>query len=75
VLRLSKWPKPVENYLSSLVRLARTIKLQSATPSYPKAPRGVTLGVRSGPKHRHLRHMVVFYIEVSLQAMAMRMVG
>jgi hypothetical protein len=37
------------------VRLARTIKLQSATPSYPKAPRGVTSGARLGPKHRQRR--------------------
>jgi hypothetical protein len=36
------------------VRLVRTIKLQSATPSYPKAPRGVTPGARSSPKHRQL---------------------
>jgi hypothetical protein len=35
------------------VHLARTIELQSATPSYPKAPRGATPGARSGPKHRH----------------------
>jgi hypothetical protein len=33
----------------------RTIELHSTTPSYPKAPRGVTLGVRSDSKHRHLR--------------------
>jgi hypothetical protein len=55
VLRLSKRPEPVENCLSSLVRLARTIELQSATLSYPKAPRGVTPGARSGPKHRQAR--------------------
>jgi hypothetical protein len=36
------------------VRPARTIELQSVTLSYPKAPRGVTLGARSGPKHRQL---------------------
>jgi hypothetical protein len=35
------------------MRLARTIELQSTTPSYPKAPRGVTPGARSDPKHRH----------------------
>jgi hypothetical protein len=58
VLRLSKRPEPIENCLSSLVRLARTIDLQSATPSYPKAPRGVTPGARSGPKHRQLAHQV-----------------
>jgi hypothetical protein len=40
------------------VRLARTIELQSATPSYPKAPRGVTPGARSGPKNRQLVHQV-----------------
>jgi hypothetical protein len=40
------------------VRLARTIELQWVTPSYPKAPRGVTLGVRSGPKHRQLTRQV-----------------
>ena len=38
--------------------LARTIELQSTTPSYPKAPRGVTLGVRSGSKHRQLARQV-----------------
>jgi hypothetical protein len=58
VLCLSKRPKPVENCLSSLVRLARTIELQSATSSYPKAPRGVTSGVQSGPKHRQLARQV-----------------
>jgi hypothetical protein len=40
------------------VRLARTIELQSVTPSYPKAPRGVTPGARSGPKHRQLARQV-----------------
>jgi hypothetical protein len=40
--------------MSSLVYLARTIELQSTAPSYPKAPRGVTPGVRSGSKHRQL---------------------
>jgi hypothetical protein len=34
------------------MRLARTIELQSVTPSYTKAPRGVTPGAQSGPKHR-----------------------
>jgi hypothetical protein len=34
------------------VHPARTIELQSITPSYPKALRGVTLGVRSDSKHR-----------------------
>jgi hypothetical protein len=52
VLRPSKRPEPIENSLLSLVRRARTIELESATPSYPKAPRGVTLGARSGSKHR-----------------------
>jgi hypothetical protein len=58
VLHLSKWPEPIENCLLSLVRLARTIKLQSATPFYPKAPLGVTLGARSGPKHRQLARQI-----------------
>jgi hypothetical protein len=40
------------------VRSARTIKLQSVTPSYPKAPRGVTPGAWSGPKHRQLARQV-----------------
>jgi hypothetical protein len=34
VLRLSKRPEPVHNCPLSLVRLARTIELQSITPSY-----------------------------------------
>jgi hypothetical protein len=38
----------------SFVRRARTIELQSTTPSYPKAPQRVTLGVRSDSKDRHL---------------------
>jgi hypothetical protein len=40
------------------VRPARTIELQSVTPSYPKAPRGVTPGARWGPKHRQLARQV-----------------
>jgi hypothetical protein len=40
------------------VRLARTIELQSATPSYPKAPLGVTPGAWSDPKHRQLARQV-----------------
>jgi hypothetical protein len=40
------------------VRPTRTIELQSVTPSYPKAPRGVTLGARLGPKHRQLARQV-----------------
>jgi hypothetical protein len=40
------------------VRSARTIELQSVTPSYPKAPRGVTLGARSSPKHQQLARQV-----------------
>jgi hypothetical protein len=44
--------------MSSLVHLARTIELQSTTPSYPKASQGVTLGVRSDSKHRQLVHQV-----------------
>jgi hypothetical protein len=58
VLCLSKRPEPAENCLSSLVRLTRTIELQSATPSYLKAPRGVTPDARSGSKHRQLAHQV-----------------
>jgi hypothetical protein len=58
VFRLSKRPEPVENCLLSLVRSARTIELQSVTPSYPKAPRGVTPGARSSPKHRKLERQV-----------------
>jgi hypothetical protein len=42
----------------SLVRLARTIELQSTTLSYPKAPQGVTLGVLSDSKHRQLARQV-----------------
>jgi hypothetical protein len=34
------------------------MELQSATTSYPKAPRGVTPGARSGPKHRKLARQV-----------------
>jgi hypothetical protein len=40
------------------VHLARTIELQSTASSYPKAPRGVSLGVRSGSKHRQLARQV-----------------
>jgi hypothetical protein len=40
------------------VHLARTVELQSTTLSYPKAPRGVTLGVRSDSKHRQLARKV-----------------
>jgi hypothetical protein len=40
--------------MSSLVRPARTIELQSITLSYPKAPQVVTLGVWSDSKHRQL---------------------
>jgi hypothetical protein len=36
VLRISKRPKPVHNCPLSLVHLARTIELQSVTPSYSK---------------------------------------
>jgi hypothetical protein len=36
------------------VRLARTIELQSVTPSYPKAPLGVTPGAQSCSKYRQL---------------------
>jgi hypothetical protein len=58
VLCLSKRPKPVQNCLSSLVCPARTIKLKSVTPSYPKAPRGVTPGAQLGPKHRQMVRQV-----------------
>jgi hypothetical protein len=40
------------------VHLARTTEVQSTASSYPKAPRGVTLGVWSGSKHRHLVRQV-----------------
>jgi hypothetical protein len=40
------------------VRPTRTIELQSVTSSYPKAPRGVIPGARSGPKHRQLARQV-----------------
>jgi hypothetical protein len=41
------------------VHLARTIELQSVTPSYSKkAPRGATPGARSDPKHRQLARQV-----------------
>jgi hypothetical protein len=36
VLRISKRPEPVHNCPLSLVHLARTIELQSVTPSYSK---------------------------------------
>jgi hypothetical protein len=36
VLRISKRPEPVHNHSLSLVYLARTIELQSVTPSYSK---------------------------------------
>jgi hypothetical protein len=36
VLRISKWPEPVQDYLLSLVHLARTIELQAITLSYSK---------------------------------------
>jgi hypothetical protein len=36
VLRISKWSEPVQDCLLSLVHLARTIELQSVTPSYSK---------------------------------------
>jgi hypothetical protein len=70
VLLLSKRPEPIENCLSSLLHLARTIELRSVTPSYPKAPRGVTPGARPGPKHRKLTHQVggVSLIQVSSMA-------
>jgi hypothetical protein len=59
VLRISKRPEPVQDCLLSLVHLARTIELQSVTPSYSKkAPQGATLGARSDPKHRQLARQV-----------------
>jgi hypothetical protein len=36
VIRISKRPEPVHNCSLSLVHLARTIELQSVTPSYSK---------------------------------------
>jgi hypothetical protein len=36
VLRISKRPEPVHNCPQPLVHLARTIELQSITPSYSK---------------------------------------
>jgi hypothetical protein len=36
VLRISKRPEPEQDCLLSLVPLARTIELQSVTPSYSK---------------------------------------
>jgi hypothetical protein len=36
VLHISKWLEPVQDCLLSLVYLARTIELQSVTPSYSK---------------------------------------
>jgi hypothetical protein len=36
VLRITKRPEPVQDCLLSLVHLARTIELQSVTPSYSK---------------------------------------
>jgi hypothetical protein len=71
VLRISKRPEPVQNCPLSLVRLARTIELQSVTPSYSKkAPRGATLGAWSDPKHRQLARQVggVSLIQASLMA-------
>jgi hypothetical protein len=58
VLRISKRPEPAENLLPSLVRPARIVELQSTTLSYPKAPRRVILGARSGSKHRQLARQV-----------------
>jgi hypothetical protein len=36
VLHISKRPEPIQNCPLSLVHLARTIELQSVTPSYSK---------------------------------------
>jgi hypothetical protein len=36
VLRILKRPEPIQDCLLSLVHLARTIELQSVTPSYSK---------------------------------------
>jgi hypothetical protein len=70
MLRISKRHEPVVNHLSSLVYLARTIELHSTALSYPKAPRGVTLGVRSGSKHRQLAHQVGGVSSIQASSMA-----
>jgi hypothetical protein len=75
VLCISKRPKHVQDCLLSLVHPARTIKLQSVTPSYSKkAPRGATLGARSDPKHRQLARQVggVSPIQASLMAITLQ---
>jgi hypothetical protein len=55
---------------TSLMHLARTIEFQSTTPSYLRAPRGVTPGAWSGSKHRQLARRVggVLLIQASLMA-------
>jgi hypothetical protein len=50
------------------VHLAR--ELQSVTSSYPKAPRGVTPGARSGPKHRQLARQVGGVSPIQASSMA-----
>jgi hypothetical protein len=52
------------------VHLARTIELQSATPSYPKAPRGVTPSARLGPEHRQLVRQVGGVLLIQASSMA-----
>jgi hypothetical protein len=52
------------------MRPARTIELQSVTQSYPKAPRGVTPGARSGPKHRQLARQVGGVSQIQTSSMA-----
>jgi hypothetical protein len=71
VLRISKWPEPVQDYLLSLMHLARTIELQSITPSYSKkAPQGATLGARSDPKHRQMARQVGGVSPIQASSMA-----
>jgi hypothetical protein len=54
----------------SLMHLARTIELQSTAPSYPKAPQGVTLGVQSDSKCRHLPRQVGVVSLIQASSMA-----
>jgi hypothetical protein len=56
VLRISKWPEPVNHCPLFLVHLARTIELQSITCPTPKSTLRATPGARSDPKHRHKLH-------------------
>jgi hypothetical protein len=73
VLRLSKRPEPVENCMSisrAPSTIARTIELQSTTPTYLKAPQGVTLGARLGSKHRQLARQVGGVSSIQASSMA-----